>query len=60
MLMDKGALQAELWREKELLRVGYPPEEARVIAIRRDIDLHEAIKLVEQGCSPRLAFRILV
>jgi hypothetical protein len=58
--MAEGLSEEELWREKELLRVGYPSEEARVMAMRRDIDLHEALKLVENGCDPRLAFGILM
>ena len=58
--MAEGMSEEELWREKELLRVGYPSEEARVMAMRRDIDLHEAIKLVERGCDPILAFGILM
>lgn len=51
----------ELWREEELIRAGYSSEEAKVLAMCRDIDLHYAIWLVrERGCDPSIAFMILV
>jgi hypothetical protein len=48
------------WREKELLRAGYPSTAALKLARRHDIDLHQAVDLVRRGCDPELAVRILL
>jgi hypothetical protein len=48
------------WRKKELERGGYGPEQAAELAARHDIDLHLAVGLLQQGCSPDLALRILL
>lgn len=48
------------WRLKRLLDAGFPIEQASEIAIRSDIDLHQALQLVERGCDPELAARILL
>jgi hypothetical protein len=48
------------WREEELLRAGYPNPLARRLALRHDIDLHQAVDLVRAGCDPKLAARILL
>jgi len=47
------------WRAEELERAGYAPEAAAELASRSDVDLHLAVDLVEQGCPPETAFRIL-
>jgi hypothetical protein len=47
------------WRAERLERAGYATEVARELAERVDIDLHHAIQLVERGCSPEMAARIL-
>ena len=51
--------RVERWRTAELMRVGFPGDDAVALAARFDIDLHEAIGLVERGCPPELAIRIL-
>ena len=51
--------RVERWRTAELMRVGFPGDDAVVLAARLDVDLHEAIELVQRGCPPELAFRIL-
>jgi hypothetical protein len=51
--------RVERWRTAELMRVGFPGDDAVALAARTDIDLHEAIELVQRGCPPDLAFRIL-
>ena len=48
------------WRRGELLRAGYARSAASRLARRHDIDLHQAIKLLRQGCLPELALRILL
>jgi hypothetical protein len=50
----------ERWRFEALVRAGYTPTAARRIAERQDIDLHVAVGLLEQGCSPELALSILI
>jgi hypothetical protein len=50
----------ERWRFEALVRAGYQPAAARRIAERPDIDLHVAVDLLEQGCSPELALSILL
>lgn len=52
--------RVERWRTDELLRVGYDFETAIVIAADQKIDLHQAIELVERGCPPDVAARILI
>jgi hypothetical protein len=51
--------RVERWRTSELMRVGFPGDDAVALAARIDIDLHEAIGLVQRGCPPDLAIRIL-
>lgn len=48
------------WRFEQLLQAGYPLDLADIIAVRNDIDLHEACDLVVAGCKPELAARILL
>jgi hypothetical protein len=48
------------WRTEELERAGYSPRAAGRLAERRDIDLHKAVRLLESGCTPQLALRILL
>jgi hypothetical protein len=52
--------QVEHWRATELERAGYPAEAAARIAARHDVDLHYARQLLERGCSPELALKILL
>jgi hypothetical protein len=51
--------RVERWRTAELMRVGFAGDDAVALAARTDVDLHEAIELVQRGCPPELAFRIL-
>jgi hypothetical protein len=58
---DRSELeQVERWRATELERAGYSAEAAARIASRHDVDLHRAVKLVENGCPPELALKILL
>ena len=50
----------ERWRIGELERAGYGPDEATQLGARPDVDLHLAIELVERGCPPGTALRILL
>ena len=52
--------RVERWRAEALERAGYDIASALELAARNDVDLHQAIELVESGCSPDLAVRILL
>jgi hypothetical protein len=41
------------------MRVGFPGDDAVALAARFEVDLHDAIKLVQRGCPTELAVRIL-
>ena len=47
------------WRREQLVHSGFPPTLARELAADSRYDLHALIELVEQGCSPEFAVRIL-
>ena len=58
-ILETELERVERWRAAELVRVGFAGDDAVALAARADVDLHEAIALVERGCPPELAFRIL-
>jgi hypothetical protein len=47
------------WREAVLAQAGFERELARGLAADGDYDLHELLNLVDRGCPPELAARIL-
>lgn len=47
------------WRRTQLLRSGFPSEVAADVAENDRYDLHSLLALVERGCPPELALRIL-
>lgn len=47
------------WRRCRLLEVGFEPQVADAVARDRRIDLHALLGLVDRGCPPLLAVRIL-
>jgi hypothetical protein len=52
--------RVERWRAEALEKVGYDVVSAAQLAVRHDVDLHRAIGLVERGCDPEVALRILL
>jgi hypothetical protein len=48
-----------LWRREQLSASGFSPPLAAEIADDSRYDLHALIELVERGCGPELAVRIL-
>ncbi|MFO7570975.1 MAG: hypothetical protein R6W48_00040 [Gaiellaceae bacterium] len=50
----------EQWRHEALERAGYHPEAAVVLAASHDVDLHDAVELLERGCTVELALQILL
>lgn len=51
--------EIDSWRRHQLLQSGFPPALARRLALDPVYDLHALIELVEHGCPPELAMRIL-
>jgi hypothetical protein len=47
------------WRCEQLTEVGFAPPAAARLAEDPRYDLHALIELVERGCRPELAVRIL-
>jgi hypothetical protein len=47
------------WRIDQLVRAGYPPTKALILAIDPNVDLELARRLARGGCPPSLAVRIL-
>jgi hypothetical protein len=47
------------WRARRLLSAGFPADLAGQLARADRIDLHRLLSLVERGCPPHLAARIL-
>ena len=47
------------WRRDRLIAVGFPPPTARRLARDPRYDLHALLDLVDRGCAPELAERIL-
>ena len=47
------------WRHAQLLRSGFPEHLAADISRDDRYDLHRLVELVENGCPPELALRIL-
>jgi hypothetical protein len=52
--------RVEGWRSEVLERAGYDGPSAAVLARRRDVDLHRAVELVQHGCPPAIALKILL
>ena len=48
------------WRREQLRRAGCRRFEAEVLARERQVDLHEAVELLERGCPPKVALDILL
>jgi hypothetical protein len=47
------------WRRNQLVAAGFPELLARSLARDGRYDLHALIELVERGCDPLVAMRIL-
>ncbi len=53
------AADVEAWRLHVLLRAGYPLRVAERLA-KSAADLHTAVDILDRGCTPHTAARILV
>jgi len=47
------------WRHHVLRQAGFGDALARQLAAEGEVDLHDLLKLVDRGCPPELAARIL-
>lgn len=59
-IVETEAERVERWRAEALERGGYGHLAALELASRADVDLHDALGLLERGCPPDLAVRILI
>jgi len=59
-LTETEAEEILRWRFSELLRAGYDTDAAMVVASHVEVDLHEATDLVQRGCPPKTAIRIVL
>jgi hypothetical protein len=48
------------WRFEELVRAGYDPGSALILASHVEVDLHHATGLLARGCSPEMALQIVL
>ena len=55
----REAAEIVAWRGARLRRAGFEPGLAEQLSRECGVDLHALIELVERGCSPELAARIL-
>jgi hypothetical protein len=53
-----AASRVEAWRLHVLLQAGYPLRVAERLA-KSPADLHRAVQMLERGCTPHTAARIL-
>lgn len=47
------------WRRQRLLAAGFPATLSATLAADPAVDLHELLALVDRGCAPTTAVRIL-
>jgi hypothetical protein len=52
-------LDAVAWRRCRLLEAGFPAPLADVVSADARLDLHALLQLVDRGCPPDLAVRIM-
>jgi hypothetical protein len=48
------------WRFEALLRAGYDAGNAMILASHVEVDLHDATRLLERGCPPETAMKIVL
>jgi hypothetical protein len=57
--VERAAPEIVAWRRRQLIAAGFRPKLAAGVARDGALDLHALIELVEHGCPPELAVRIL-
>jgi hypothetical protein len=48
------------WRLEQLVAAGYEADDALMLAVRSEIDLHQAVALLRNGCPVEIALKILI
>ena len=48
------------WRFDQLIRAGYDPGSAMILASHVEVDLHDAMRLLARGCPPETALQIVL
>lgn len=56
---DGPPVDVVAWRRCRLLEAGFPTSLADTLSAQPGIDVHELLALVDRGCPPDLAARIL-
>jgi hypothetical protein len=56
---DRCAAIVVAWRFECLVRAGYCDEDAAALATDLEADLHLALELVDRGCPPAVAKKIV-
>lgn len=60
VVMEKDEkYEVEVWRQERLQEAGLSQLIAYGLAIRTDVDYHQALDLFAKGCQPELLARIL-
>jgi hypothetical protein len=57
--VDRDLVGVVAWRRRRLERAGFESGLADALAADRRADLHALLELVDRGCPPALAVRIL-
>jgi hypothetical protein len=56
---DGPPVDVQAWRRCRLVEAGFPAPEAARLAADPRFDLHALLELVDRGCPPLLAIRIV-
>lgn len=56
---DEATVGVVRWRRRRLQRAGFDVALAEKLASDRGFDLHAVLELIDRGCPPELAARIL-
>jgi hypothetical protein len=56
---DGPPVDVTTWRRSRLLEAGFPEHLATRLAACGAVDIHALLQLVDRGCPPELAVRIL-
>ena len=59
-LLEEKPDKVLVWRTEFLVKAGYDDEAASMLAECKEVDLHKAEALLENGCSATLALLILL
>ena len=57
--IERASDEVVRWRREQLVESGFPVPLAAKLATAPGYDLHALIELVERGCPPELAVRIV-